>query len=148
MANIHRISASPAKLKLLDDAGTQGVLLGSRCRLCNSYFFGDVPSCQACYSPDVEPVELGSQGTLHSYTVVRTPPPGWKGDVPYLLGQVELPQGPHVVSQIVECPLDAVRIGMMLHLYLGEVEPSDDGKVMVVFKWCPVSWEAVNVGEL
>ena len=76
------------------------------------------------------------------------PPPGWKGAVPYLLGQVELPQGPHVVSQIVECPLDGVRIGMMLHLHLGEVEPSDDGKVMVVFKWCPVSWKAVNVGEL
>ena len=138
MSQPTRISASPSKLKLLDEAGTRGALLGSRCLRCGSQTFGTVPSCQACYSPQVESVELGAEGTLYSYTLVRTPPPGWQGDVPYLLGQVELPQGPHVVSQIVDCPPEHVHIGMKMLLHLDEVGDSDD-KVMVIFKWRPAN---------
>ncbi len=134
-----RTPASPSKLKLLDKAGTEGVLLGTRCRLCGSYVFGGIPSCQACYSPEVESVELGTEGTLYSYTLVRTPPPGWQGDVPYLLGQVELPQGPHVVSQVVDCPAEHARIGMKMQIHLDEAQPSGDERVMVVFKWRPAS---------
>ena len=140
MSQPTRISASPSKLKLLDEAGTRGALLGSRCLRCGSQTFGIVPSCQACYSPHVESVELGAEGTLYSYTLVRTPPPGWQGDVPYLLGQVELPQGPHVVSQIVDCPPEHVHIGMKMLLHLDEVPGANDGEeVMVIFKWRPAS---------
>ena len=134
-----RTSASPSKLKLLDQAGDHGSLLGSRCIQCGSHTFGTVPSCQACYSTEVEPVDLGAEGTLYSYTVVRTPPPGWQGEVPYLLGQVELPQGPHVVSQVVDCPPERVRIGMKMLLHLDEVGSHDDNndEVAVIFKWRP-----------
>ena len=139
MSQPHRISASPSKLRLLDHAGTRGALLGSRCLQCGSHTFGTVPSCQACYSTDVESVELGEEGTLYSYTLVRTPPPGWQGEVPYLLGQVELPQGPHVVSQVVDCPPEHVRIGMKMLLHLDEVGSSDpdNDEVMMIFKWRP-----------
>ncbi len=136
MSQPSRISASPSKLKLLDQAGAQGTLLGSRCLRCGSHTFGTVPSCQSCYSTDVESVELGSEGTLYSYTVVRTPPPGWQGEVPYLLGQVELPQGPHVVSQVVDCALEGVHIGMKMLLHLDDVGGADED-TMVIFKWRP-----------
>ena len=137
MFQAHRTSASPSKLKLLDQAGTRGALLGSRCLLCGSHTFGTVPSCQSCYSTKVESVELSAEGTLYSYTIVRTPPPGWRGEVPYLLGQVELPQGPHVVSQVVDCSPENVRIGMKMLLHLDEVGGSDDENTMVIFKWRP-----------
>ena len=139
MSQPTRIPASPSKLKLLDEAGTRGALLGSRCRRCGSHTVGTVPSCQACYSPEMESVELGTEGTLYSYTLVRTPPPGWQGEVPYLLGQVELPQGPHVVSQVIDCPPEGVRIGMKMLLHLDEVPGANDEEVMVIFKWRPAS---------
>ena len=137
MSQPRRTSASPSKLKLLDQPGIRGTLLGSRCILCGSHTFGTVPSCQFCYSTEVESVELGAEGTLYSYTLVRTPPPGWRGEVPYLLGQVELPQGPHVVSQVVDCSPEHVRIGMKMLLHLDEVDGSEDDNVMVIFKWRP-----------
>lgn len=139
MSQRPRISASPSKLKLLDQAGTRGALLGSRCLKCGSHTFGTVPSCQSCYSTEVKSVELGSEGTLYSYTVVRTPPPGWDGEVPYLLGQVELPQGPHVVSQVVDCPPAHVHIGMKMLLHLDEVGSSNNQDIMVIFKWRPAN---------
>ena len=87
----------------------------------------------------MEPVELGAQGTLFSYTIVRTPPPGWQGEVPYALGQVELPQGPHVISQIVGCPFDQIWIGMDLELDIGDVGKTDDESELVIYKWRPAS---------
>lgn len=132
-----RISADSTRLKLLNSAGTRGILLGSRCLQCGHHVFGNAPACQACSSTNIQEVSLGTLGTLFSYTIVRTPPPGWQGDVPYALGQVELPQGPHVISQIVDCPFDLLETGMQLELAIADVGKTDGAGDVVVYKWHP-----------
>ena len=134
-----RVSALPDRLRLRDKGGARAVLLGWRCRRCNEHFFGDVFLCRSCSNRDLEAVELGARGTLYSYTIVRVPPPGWKGEVPYALGQVELPQGPHVLCRVVECAPERLRVGMALELTTQVATEDEEGTQSLVYAWRPAA---------
>ena len=110
------VSVDDKCLRLTDDSGERGVLLGMRCRQCGVYVFGPATFCQSCTSSDLEAVELAQQGALFSYTIVRVPPPGWPGQVPYVLGEVELPEGPHVLAEVIDCDHGDLRVGMSVRL--------------------------------
>ena len=125
------------RLKLTNKEGTSGVLLGFRCLECDVHVFGPATFCQACSSSNLEPVELGKRGILYSFTVVRVPPSGWPGQVPYVLGQVELPEGPQVLAEVIDCPEDELKIGLPVELALLLVRTSDDGSERMVYKWKP-----------
>jgi len=84
-------------------------------------------------------VELGKQGILRTYTVIWVPPPGWQGSVPYILGSVELPEGPEVVSEVVDCPQEAISIGMPMELTLRVGGTDKKGDEIIVYKWRPAS---------
>jgi uncharacterized OB-fold protein len=130
-------SVDPRRLKLTNDAGTQGVLLGCRCRQCGVYGFGPAAFCQACTAGDLEPVELSSRGTLYSYTIVRVAPAGWPGQVPYVLGQVELPEGPHILAEVIDCDEAGLQIGVPVELALSPVKAEGAEAVKVVYKFRP-----------
>jgi uncharacterized OB-fold protein len=135
-------SVDPARLKLTKSDGTEGVLLGFRCRNCRVYCFGPATFCQACTSDALEPVELSKHGTLYSFTIVRVPPSGWPGPVPYILGQVELPEGPHVLAEVVDYEASELKIGMVVELALKAVKSPEAANEKVVYKWRPVSPES------
>lgn len=131
-------SVDPRRLKLTNDDGTEGVLLGFRCLECDTVIFGPETFCQRCTSVKLEPVELSRTGTLYSYTVVRVPPAGWPGPVPYTLGQVELPDGPQVLAELVDCPEADLEIDMPVELTLRLVQGEEPSAPKVVYKWRPV----------
>ena len=131
------VSVDPYRLRLTGESGSAGVLLGQRCRQCGICVFGPAVFCQACSSGDLEPLQLSQQGTLYSFTVVRVPPPGWPGRVPYTLGEVELPEGPHVLAEIIEGELANLNIGMAMQLALERVGIPESNRVLAVYKWRP-----------
>ena len=131
-------SVDPTRFKLTGDDGATGVLLGTRCRNCQVYVFGPAVFCQACTSSDLEAVELSQRGTLYSFTIVRVPPSGWPGDVPYFLGQVELPEGPQVLAEVIGCQENDLKIGLEVELALRSVAPEDSRTAKAVYKWRPV----------
>ena len=130
-------SVDPHRLKLTNDEGTLGVLVGVRCRECGVPVFGPATFCQACTSTNLAPVEFASQGTLYSYTVVRVPPSGWPGPVPYILGEIELPEGPHVLAEVVDAAESDLRIGIDMELALRSVEAFQGEEEVIVYKWRP-----------
>jgi hypothetical protein len=140
-------SVDPSRLKLISDDGAQGSLLGFRCQDCGVHVFGPAVFCQACTSSDLQPIELGRSGVLYSYTVVRVPPAGWPGQVPYILGEVELPEGPHVLAEVVDCTESDVKIGLPVELALQPVKPDDSREEIMVYKWRPLSTNVVTVRE-
>ena len=113
------------------------VLLGTRCRECGVYVFGPATFCQSCTSGDLEPVDLSREGILFSYTIVRVPPAGWPGPVPYVLGEAELPEGPHVLAEVIDCAEENLKIGLPVELALESVAGADGGAVRMVYKWRP-----------
>lgn len=132
------VSVDCNRLRLTTDDGSEGVLIGAKCRDCGIHVFGPGTFCQSCTSADLEPVELGLRGTLYSYTVVRVPSTGWPGPVPYVLGQVELREGPHVLAEVIDCLEAELSVDMEVELVLRMVRPEDSGSNTVVYKWRPV----------
>lgn len=67
------------------------------------------------------------RGTLHSFTVIRhAVHPALVECVPYVVGLVDLEEGPRVVTNIVEVPAEDLRIGspvsvVFQHLPTGDV---------------------------
>ncbi len=134
------VSVDPHRLQLTDEfaeSGGAGVLLGQRCRQCQVCVFGPAIFCQACSSDDLESVQLSRQGTLYSFTVVRVPSAGWPGKVPYTLGEVELPEGPHVLAEIIDSEPGRLKLGMSMELALERVSVAESNKVLAVYKWRP-----------
>ncbi len=75
-------------------------LLGSMCDDCGEVFFPpkEIPVCSHCQGTNLHEIELGTEGVVHTYTVVHQPPAGgfYKGDVPFIYAIAEFPEGVHV----------------------------------------------------
>ncbi len=134
------IPVDPTRLRLDPADESQGTLLGTRCLDCGVYLFGAAVFCQACSSARLEGVELSREGTLYSYTIVRVPPEGWPGPVPYVLGEVELPEGPHILAEVVGAAHEELSVGIRVKLTLQPVpSASDASQTLMVYKWAPMA---------
>jgi hypothetical protein len=131
------ISVDPARLKLIPGTGAGGILIGFGCLDCQVKVFGPATYCQSCSSGNLKPVEFSARGSLFSYTTVRVPPAGWPGPVPYILGEVELPEGPHVLAEIIECRPSDLTIGRAMELTIQAIGGLEADQKRAVYKWRP-----------
>ena len=93
------------------DGCRDGVLRVQRCGDCDEFVFIPKPVCGSCLGTNLSWVESSGRGTLYSYTVVHRPQqPTF--EVPYTVAIVELEEGFHMLSNLVECPPEEMRIGM------------------------------------
>ena len=96
-------------------------LIGSRCRSCGETFFPSRLCCRRCSSEDMEKVTLSRVGKLFSFTTVRVKPPHFIGEVPYLVGVVELPEGERIKTLLTACDQSVLEIGMEMELVIESV---------------------------
>ncbi|GEK81668.1 Zn-ribbon domain-containing OB-fold protein [Agrococcus baldri] len=90
-----------------------GRLMVEVCNSCGSVHLYPRSMCPSCWSEDVELRESSGVGTLYAFSVVRMndlPPFGER--VPYVVGVVELAEGPRLMTNIVDVPVESVQIGM------------------------------------
>ena len=75
-------------------------------------------------SSNLEWVKVSGRGRLHSFTVVRQPAnAAFKNDVPYAYAIVQLDEGPRMVSTILQCDIDSLKIDMPLEAVFDDVTP-------------------------
>ena len=77
-----------------------GKFLGLKCNKCGGYTVPPKKVCMECNSEDLDIVEINGKGEIKTYTVIRVPPEGFEG--PYVVGMVELEEGPWVMGNIVD----------------------------------------------
>jgi len=133
-----RVSVTERRLRISED-GTEGVLLGRKCLACGEHFFGQPQFCLKCTSGNLEAVELTGEGVVTTYTIVRQAPPGWQGDVPYLLATVRVPEGPQIASEVLNCPEEDLKVGLPVELTVRVGGQDKEGNDVVVYKWRPRS---------
>ena len=93
------------------DGCREGVLRVQRCRDCGHFVFIPQPLCTRCQADALEWAESTGRGTVYSYTVVHRPPrPAFA--VPYVVAIVELEEGWHMLTNLVDCRAEDVRVGM------------------------------------
>ena len=87
-----------------------GVLRVQRCRDCGHFVFIPQPLCTRCHADALAWVESTGRGTVYSYTVVhRAPRPTF--EVPYVVAIVELEEGWHMLTNLVDIAPGAVSVG-------------------------------------
>ena len=95
-----------------------------RCRNCGTKRFYARAVCPKCLSSDTEWLRASGRGTVYSFTVThQNQAPGFREELPYVLAYVELAEGPRMMTNIVGCAPDAVRIGMPVEVVFEDVTP-------------------------
>lgn len=118
---------------------TQPVLLGNRCRACGEPYFPAARGCTRCSGGDLEACELGSSGTLWSWTLQLFPPKSpFDGETadgafrPYGIGYVELANGLKVETRLVSSNSDFA-IGQTMRLVLEPYRKDANGEAVYTY---------------
>jgi len=99
------------------DAAAEGRLLIKRCADCGAAHFYPRPFCPLCWSPAVDWEEVSGRGRLYTWSVVRTNDlPPFDRRVPYVAAIVDLEEGPRMMTNIVDCQVEALQIGMAVEV--------------------------------
>jgi len=84
-----------------------------RCSQCGRFRFPPCVICPYCVSPYSEWIEVRGKGKVYSFTVVHHAyTPAFEDALPYVVAVVELEEGVRLVTNIVGCKPEEVKIGM------------------------------------
>lgn len=98
-------------------AASEGRLELQRCLACGLVVSYPRVRCPRCHADDLAWEAMAGTGTVYSYTVVHRPPePALADQVPYVVALVDLDEGARLMSNIVGCAPDRVRIGMAVRV--------------------------------
>lgn len=107
----------------------RGELVRPVCGRCGRSFFTPQVVCPYCGSGRWSYEPSAGRGTVYSFTVVHRPPePAFAA--PYTLAIVDVAEGWHLLTWIVDCPATDVRIGMDVQV---RFVPGPDGALLPAF---------------
>ena len=105
-------------------ATANGSLRIKVCTSCRKPHWYPRPLCPYCLG-DTEWSDAAGKGVIYSVSVTRR-----AGPIPYAIAYVRLDEGVTMLSNIVDCDLDSVRIGQRVHVVF---KPADDGTMIPMF---------------
>jgi uncharacterized OB-fold protein len=110
-------------------AAAEHRLVVPRCNRTGRYFFPPERCVPGTDSIDWDYVESGGHGTIYTYSVVYRPMTA-DFEVPYVLAVVDLDEGPAMLTNLVGCEPEQVRIGLPVTVTFIDVE----GGALPVFR--------------
>lgn len=108
-------------------------LVGGHCGSCHQHHFPLLDTCPWCSSGDVTEALLSPRGTLWACTAVTAAPPGYRGDVPFGFGVVELPEGLRVVTRLTEPDVGRLALGQSMRLEEVALHVDDEGRTVTTY---------------
>ena len=75
-------------------------LMGARCNGCGRLTVPPRPICPDCRKSDLEWFEFKGKGSLDIFTVIHVPPPSLAEKKSYVVGLVQLEEGPLIMGRI------------------------------------------------
>ncbi|MFI4976205.1 MAG: Zn-ribbon domain-containing OB-fold protein [Caulobacterales bacterium] len=125
-----RIRRIPAPAQNLEskpfwDAAAQGRFLLKRCTACNELHWYPRNICPFCFSANTEWVESKGEGVIYTYSVMRRNTP-----VPYAIAYVTLNEGVSLLTNLVDCDFDALKVGQKVKL---KWTPTEGGPPVFTF---------------
>ena len=117
--------------------GDEPHLIAHECTQCKARFFDRRNACASCFGTDFETVDVPTEGTLRSFTIVTFAPPGVP--VPFVAGVVDA-GGTSVRTNIINVEADDqhVRLGMKVRLATYSLGTDDDGTEAIGFGYEPL----------
>lgn len=105
------------------DAASAGKLMIRTCRECGEPHFYPRALCPFCFG-ETDWVETKGEGAIYSFSVMRRAP------VPYAIAFVTLDEGPTMMTNIVDCDFDSIRIGQRVKVVF---QPAENGQAVPMF---------------
>ena len=103
-------------------AAADGKVLIQECPKCAHRQFYPRAMCTACAATP-EWREASGKGTVHTFTVIRQ---NWanpfRDELPYVVAMIELDEGVKMMTNLTDCDVDDVHIGMAVQAYAEKVE--------------------------
>ena len=106
------------------DGAAAGKLMLKRCRACGQPHHYPRAMCPFCFSDQTEWTQASGRGVIYSFSVMRRVP------APFALAYVTLDEGVTMMTNIVDCDLDAIRIGQRVQVIF---KPTDAGPPVPTF---------------
>ena len=99
------------------DAAAEGKLMLKKCSDCGEYHHYPRALCPFCFSDKVEWVQSKGTGEIYTYSVTRR-----GGPVPYCIAYVTLAEGPKMMTNIMDCDLDTIKVGQKVKVVFKKTE--------------------------
>lgn len=88
-----------------------------RCRGCDTIRYYPRAVCPACLGSDTEWLRCSGRGVVYTFTTTyQNQAEGFRDALPYVLAYVELDEGVRMLTNLVDCPVEQVRIGMAVEV--------------------------------
>jgi len=106
------------------DGAAQGRLLIKKCLACRQVHYYPRAICPFCGSDRTEWQQASGRGSIYSWSVMR------RAEVPYAIAYVTLEEGVTMMTNIVDCDLDGIRIGQRVRVVF---KPTEGGPPVPAF---------------
>ena len=107
-------------------ATAQGRLLLRQCDSCGKPHWYPRAHCPLCMADATTWIQASGDGSIYTFSVCRR-----VGPVPYVIAYVRLDEGVTMLSNIVDCDFDALRIGARVRLVM---KASSSGVMVPMFR--------------
>ena len=115
-------------------ATAEGRFQLQRCNECDTVLWFPRRHCPSCWTENVSTFDASGKGVVYSFTVIRKGAMAYKESGPFVIAYVELAEGPRVMTNIVDCDVETVKVGMPV-----EVVWHDTGQGNALYRFRPAS---------
>ena len=127
----------PIAPHLFDTSGGETRLRAAACDACSRLHFPAGDACPYCGGDACREQLVGRTGILFLHTAIASRPPGYRGELPFGFGVVELPEGLRVVTRLTEADPTRLRQGQAMRLVVTPLHTDDDGTPIVSYAYAP-----------
>jgi uncharacterized OB-fold protein len=106
------------------DAAREGRLMLKRCMACGELHYYPRAICPFCSSERTEWIAAQGRGRIYSYSVMR------RVAEPFAIAYVTLDEGVTMLTNLVDCDLDRLRIGDAVRVVF---KPAEGGEMIPMF---------------
>jgi uncharacterized protein len=106
------------------EAAAQGQLLLKKCLDCGEVHYYPRALCPFCGSDRTDWQPASGRGTIYSWSVMR------RAETPYAIAYVTLDEGVTMMTNLVDCDLDGIRIGQKVRVVW---KPTEGGPPLAAF---------------
>ena len=129
-AVIRKFGGDPSVDTPFWEACREGRFLLHTCAICNKAYW-PASRCLQHGNQAMSWRQSKGSGTLYTYTVLhKAYTAAMKDKVPYVLGVIQLDEGPFFHSNVMGCAINAVKVGMKLQ---ARMEPHETGLTVPIF---------------
>jgi uncharacterized protein len=113
------------------EAAARGELVIQECPACGNRQFYPRAVCTQCGGTP-EWLSCSGRGTVHTFTIIRqNHAKPFRDELPYVVAIVELDEGPRMMTNITECDVADVHIGLPVQVTFAQ---ADDGVGVPFFR--------------